>query len=64
MKEVLENSWLGLLSLLVAFLGLTGCEKRIEDVVSLSAGGELVTVSLNLGFADNNIDDLFRTGSR
>ena len=63
MKEVLENCWLGLLSLFLALLGLTGCEERMEDVVSPSVGGELVTVSLNLGFADNNVDDLSRSGS-
>ena len=63
MKEVLKNSWLGLLSLFLAFLGFMGCEERIEDVVAPSAGGELVTVSLNLGFADNNGDELSRSGS-
>ena len=63
MKEVFENGWLRLLTLFLVFLGLTGCEERIESSVSPLPGDELVTVSLNFGFADNNGDDLSRSGS-
>ncbi|MCD8182306.1 MAG: hypothetical protein LUE99_03605 [Bacteroides sp.] len=63
MKGILEENWLRLLGLLVVFFSLTGCEERIDDVVSPSPENELVTVSLNLGFAEDSGSELYRNGS-
>ncbi|WP_300703940.1 hypothetical protein [Bacteroides sp.] len=59
MKWILLN----FLSLFVIFIGLTGCEERIDEPVSPSTGEKLVAVSLNFGFAEDNDDGLYRNGS-
>ncbi|MCD8182301.1 MAG: hypothetical protein LUE99_03575 [Bacteroides sp.] len=63
MKGMVEKNWLRLLSLLVVFFGLAGCEERIDEVVSPSPENELLTVSLNLGFAEDFGSELYRNGA-
>ncbi|MEL5893643.1 hypothetical protein AAE250_09075 [Bacteroides sp. GD17] len=65
MKQILKWYLFGLLLSLITFsVGLTGCEKPIDDVVvPPTSEDELVTVSLNLGFAEESSGELYRNGS-
>ena len=63
MKQILKSTIYLFLGLVALFSGITGCDDRIDDPNSSEAGRDLITVSLNFGFAEELIGELYRNGS-